>query len=495
MLARYDYGVGPRPGSVAREGRRFGLPVFRPDSGSLTAEKQQQTSQEENVKKAVLVVTCVLLAGLALAQEFEQMIPLPDSSTPTAGAWSRTQNQVYITCPLKNEVVVINGSDNSIITFLDVGVSPEPAVWHARNDRVYVGNVGDSTVSVIDCASNSVVKTIKVGAHPWVLASDTVNNKVFSADEYSRTVSVIDAGSDSVIATLTVGTYPYDMVVCPEINRLYVACEGNATVVPINTQNNTALMPIPVGQYPWSLTYNPMSHRVYCACYGDSTVEVIDGDRRTKVIHGVGTQPVSVAYGTGYVYCANQHSNDVAVIGTLNDSLIKKIRFNSGDKPKRMLWDPAKSKMYCALSGAGQVAVLQADSLLKRCGARIGPEGMVLNSAYERVYVACPLRDTVVVLRDTPPSGVKALPVERPPQAGALAVFPQPARGWFCLETGDLTGGRLSIYDCQGRLWNGLDIVVAGGRARVDLPAPPGVYLLKFDAGQETRFGRILVAR
>ncbi|MDH4241294.1 MAG: hypothetical protein OEW48_17180, partial [Phycisphaerae bacterium] len=55
-------------------------------------------------------------------------------------------------------------------TTIAVGNSPIALVYNTTNNRIYCANYGSDNVTVIDGATNSVITTITAGDHPLALA-------------------------------------------------------------------------------------------------------------------------------------------------------------------------------------------------------------------------------------------------------------------------------------------------------------------------------------
>jgi YVTN family beta-propeller protein len=56
-----------------------------------------------------------------------------------------------------------------------------------------VTNLGSGSVSVIDGSKNSVISTIRVGINPYGVVYDPANHDIYVADYGSNTISVIHA--------------------------------------------------------------------------------------------------------------------------------------------------------------------------------------------------------------------------------------------------------------------------------------------------------------
>jgi YVTN family beta-propeller protein len=64
-------------------------------------------------------------------------------------------------------------------------------VWNSTNNKVYCANWGSDNVSVIDGATNQVITTIPVGSAPCAFAWNSIENRTYVANYGSSTISVI----------------------------------------------------------------------------------------------------------------------------------------------------------------------------------------------------------------------------------------------------------------------------------------------------------------
>jgi YVTN family beta-propeller protein len=95
-----------------------------------------------------------------------------------------------------------------------VGSFPRGVDVNSTTNRIYVTNVNDNNVSVIDGGTNTVITT-PVGSNPSGIGVDSLTNKIYVANVFGNSVSVISGFSKSVIATVTVGSTPFGIGVNP----------------------------------------------------------------------------------------------------------------------------------------------------------------------------------------------------------------------------------------------------------------------------------------
>jgi YVTN family beta-propeller protein len=144
---------------------------------------------------------------------------------------------------------VIDGTSDTVIATVTVGLGPLYLKVNEANNRIYVENNVDNTVSVIDGATNTVIATVPVGSSPYLLTVNPVTNSVYVPNNGTNTVSVIDGASNIVTTTVTAGTNPYQVAVNPATNMAYVtnANSGDVTVINVDGHQTVPLTTPAVG--------------------------------------------------------------------------------------------------------------------------------------------------------------------------------------------------------------------------------------------------------
>jgi YVTN family beta-propeller protein len=196
--------------------------------------------------------------------------------------------------------------DPTVIATIPIGWGgrdPEGVAVNPSTNLIYVANEGSDNVSVIDGASNAVVTTVAVGSYPWGVAVNPSTNLIYVANEGSDNVSVIDGASNAVVATVAVGSNPSGVSVNSDTNRIYVANHGSTNVSVIDGASNAVVATVAVGTYPYGVAANPNSNRIYAANYWDETVSVIqDGSGASSDAATFVTQSVNPTVSAGQAF-------------------------------------------------------------------------------------------------------------------------------------------------------------------------------------------------
>ena len=260
-------------------------------------------------------------------------ISLPGDAAPVFAV--QAGSGIYVAFSATNKVGLVSGS-NAFTGELPVGTDPEVLVALPNGSKVYSINKGSNNVSVINTSDNSAGATIAVGTTPvWgVVSADGA--RVYVLNQGAGTVSIIDTASDTVIATVTVGGGPNNAIYDSHLNRVYVTNSGSNTLSVIDADSTspnftTRIAEIPLqGTGPSTVTVLPetsSNSKIYVANSGSNNVTVINtlSNQVLKTI-AVGGQPVSIGAspdGTKVVVANKEGS--VSMISTATDTETRRI--------------------------------------------------------------------------------------------------------------------------------------------------------------------------
>ncbi|WP_409018940.1 beta-propeller fold lactonase family protein [Brevundimonas vesicularis] len=146
----------------------------------------------------------------------------------------------YITNFGSNTVSVIDLASDTVIETIAVGRGPYGVATSRDGHRVYITNFENSTVSVIDTASLSVVGTILVGHQPSGLALTPDDSRLYVTNRLSGTVSVVNTLNNQVIQTITDLDGANGITISPDGSKFYVSSQDFGTKV-YNAYDHTFL--------------------------------------------------------------------------------------------------------------------------------------------------------------------------------------------------------------------------------------------------------------
>jgi YVTN family beta-propeller protein len=278
-----------------------------------------------------------------------------------------------------NTVQVIDVATTQVVTTITVGQGPGSLAVTPDGSRVYVSTGG--TVSVISTASNTMIATIPIAGLTGSLAVNPSGQYVYveGVNNVTEQIYVISVATNAVVATIPMGDYgPYGLqqiVISPDGTRLFVASlvvpngqyggvfvidamanqvftsiplpDGVSAIaiapndgaiyvgeinlnqiVKISTITFKVVATISVGSRPISIVITPNGRAAYVADSalfgGIADVEEIKLSTNQLIASiPVGTDPVALAFNSkgNFLYVANQLSNTVSVIDTLDNTV------------------------------------------------------------------------------------------------------------------------------------------------------------------------------
>jgi YVTN family beta-propeller protein len=281
-------------------------------------------------------------------------ITLPAGSIPTFVATTES-GTVYVANSGNNTVSAISTTSNVVmppLAGIPVGTNPVALAETPNQQKVYAANRGSGgsggSVTSINTGDRSVNPPIANATwiSPVSLAARSDSNRVYVLDEGSGLVSPIDTASDSVPqcrnnpCSVSVGTGANFMSYDSTRNRLYVANPANNTVTYLDASSDALSAVVIHVTNPVSVAALPDGSRVYVSSASASggrvtsqvtVVNALDGSVKATIplatvaqvcASGPSELPIVAAADSSRVYVGNCDAGNVAVIRTLDDSLL-----------------------------------------------------------------------------------------------------------------------------------------------------------------------------
>jgi YVTN family beta-propeller protein len=275
-------------------------------------------------------------------------IVLPAGSAPSFVATTET-GTIYVANSGNNTVSAISTANNVVMPPLDgipVGVNPVALAETPDQTKLYAASrgsgAGGGSVTSISPADRSVNPPI--GNATWVSPVSVVarsdSERVYVLDQGSGMVSAINTAIDTVVSSVSVGVGTNFMLYDPALNRLYVSNPAKNTVTYLDASSDAlSAAVIPVAN-PVSVAALPDGSRAYISSAAVSgrnvtsqvtVINALDGSVRTTIpVTTVGqvcaSNPfelsIAAAADSSRVYVGNCDAGNVAIIQTLNDTLL-----------------------------------------------------------------------------------------------------------------------------------------------------------------------------
>jgi DNA-binding beta-propeller fold protein YncE len=279
---------------------------------------------------------------------------LPTGSTPSFVATTES-GTVYVANPGNNTVSAISTANNVVmppLSGIQVGVNPVALAETPNQQKVYVANHGKNggggsvtSINAFDRSVNAPIGNV-TWMSPVAIAARSDSNRIYVLDEGSGMVSPIDTASDSVPQCgsgpcgVSVGAGANVMTYDPTRNRIYVCNPANNTVTYLDASTDALSAVVIHVANPISVAALPDGSRAYISSAtaggGNVTsrvtvISALDGSVRTTIplttaaqVCASGPSELSIvaAADSSRVYVGNCDAGDVAVIQTLNDTLL-----------------------------------------------------------------------------------------------------------------------------------------------------------------------------
>jgi DNA-binding beta-propeller fold protein YncE len=286
-------------------------------------------------------------------------ISLPAGSAPSFVATTET-GTVYVANSGNSTVSAISTTNNVVMSPLygiPVGVNPVALAETPNQQKLYVasrGNsVGGGSVTSINTVDRSVNPPIANAAwiSPVSVAARSDSARVYVLDQGSGLVSPIDTASDSVLSpaqcghnscSVLVGVGANFMLYDPTRNRLYVSNPAANTVtyldvssdalssVVVHVTNPIAVAALPDGSRAYvssaSVSNGNVTSRVTVINASDGSIKTTIPLISVKAGLGCASNPselsIAASADSSRVYVGNCDAGNVAIIQTLNDTLL-----------------------------------------------------------------------------------------------------------------------------------------------------------------------------
>jgi YVTN family beta-propeller protein len=157
--------------------------------------------------------------------------------------------RLWITCPPRNYIVVMDALSFAKIKTIDLGdiiiYKPMGVAITPDGRYAYVTFQNTGEVGVYDAHTTAYVTTVPAGGQPDFIAFTPDGSKAYIVDYENVQVRAVRTSDNTVVKTLNFeGTGLQDAVVSPDGSRVYVSNMYGNKIEVIRTSDDTALTPI-----------------------------------------------------------------------------------------------------------------------------------------------------------------------------------------------------------------------------------------------------------
>ncbi|HSP98617.1 MAG TPA: hypothetical protein VL049_15455 [Candidatus Dormibacteraeota bacterium] len=401
------------------------------------------------------------------------------AARPAAGA-----PFAYVSNYGSNSVWIIDGADQSVAAVVAVGSGPLGVAVAVDGRRVYVANQGDDSLSVIDAGARRVVATVELPLLPPRAAAAVAGSATFGGPTVTRGPTVTPTPK-------RVGAEPVGIAVDPTGTRVYVASVGGLTVLDAQSLAVLETRPIvltdDVNSRLQGVAVGAGGQRVYAVADNGyqmpgALLQLDATGERVLAAVAVGLRPLGVAVSPdgSRAYVANSLSDSVSVVDTIASRVVATIAV--AGQPQAVAIGVDGRQVFVSTYGPGagagsDLVVIDAasDAVVDRVALSGAGFGVSVDPASGRVYAAVAGSDQLAIVD---PAAALVL-AEAPTGAGpaALGQFVGPAPDPHATPTATPTAAPARelayVANHNGRSVSVLDTAAARAIARFPVAAAP----------------------
>jgi serine/threonine-protein kinase len=327
---------------------------------------------------SVLVAVAALVAGLVYWWPF--------SATRDTSAARQTSAARHSASPS-----VLNRSSGATIkTTIPVGRAPQDVVVAPHSaPYAYVTNSGGPTISVINTRTQQQESRIRIiGAWNQKHQRRAVwrpQYVAFSPDGSHAYVSLLSfnkmRGAVAVINT----AHPNKNEVVRDIIPLDHG--PNSSMMNPSMMNSSMMK-----DWVPALSVNPSNtNLLYVPDFGHSRIDIVNLSMHRVTNHvSVDPMPHGIVFSQRYhrAYITNHYANEVSVLNTRTNKVIRTIRvFSPGKNPHSLAISRDKKSVYVTDIGSGDVSVISADKVVKTIPVGSSPRAIAFSPDGSQAYV------------------------------------------------------------------------------------------------------------
>ena len=245
------------------------------------------------------------------------------------------QSVVFVTNRDSSDITVIDMKTNTVIDRIDCGSCSNPHMTMATMDgkRLITTGTQKNYAIIIDLKTMETRK-VRLGNAPEHFMVSHDGGWAYVGNMEEGTVSIVDLTNGKEIKRIAGFYEPHGFSILPDMSKVYVANLGAHGIGVIDVKSQALVKNIYIG-----------SSHVLASVNLDSRLSEING-----IVH-----PTLTPDGR-YIYAADGDSNQVAVIDTRTDRIIKNITV--GENPWRAYMSPDGTKALVPNNGDQTVSII-----------------------------------------------------------------------------------------------------------------------------------------
>lgn len=149
-------------------------------------------------------------------------------------------NRLYVVAEEKNELLLVDLTENKVIKSIRTGDRPHTVLLEEKRNKCYVSNQWSDYVLVTDPELSGVTDTLRTGNGPAGLELSTDGKYLYVVNSYSNDISVIDLRKGIEIKRLDAGNNPTGIQMSPDGKSLFITSR-RGLIAPYGTTLMTEL--------------------------------------------------------------------------------------------------------------------------------------------------------------------------------------------------------------------------------------------------------------
>jgi YVTN family beta-propeller protein len=317
---------------------------------------------------------------------------------------------------------------------LHAGKSPEALAVDTQTHLLYIAHEAPGIIVAFDPISGNVRWRATLGEVATDVQVDSSNHRVFVAStSYSNgqsTLSVLDGATGYLLTSSRINDGDNAIGLDSNLQRIYVTNPNSGVVLAfsltLNTSDGTLRLnakPLHVSPHPTALGVNSRMGRLYVADAAADIVSVLDENTdsvlATLPIGEVPLHPIRVDEATGHVFVVCSTSQELDVIDGKTNRVLA--RPSAAPYPEGVAINTATGRIYVANEGSKEngsgphesgntITVIDGQSFVTLGTLIVGqaPDGVEADPALHRIYVADESSNAIVELVDSTAIPLKA---------------------------------------------------------------------------------------
>ena len=284
---------------------------------------------------------------------------------------SATLGKIIVSNTADNSITIINGATFEIEATVALDIEPEHMALSPNGATLAVGNFGAGSVSIVSLEQNRETARIDGLFKPHNLTFSPDGATLFVANLGANHVSVINVATGVLVSEIPVAdptavasieaVDTFQGIINVTSNgRLGFAAHGESdSLAVIDLMSRKTIKRIALGDRPWRAFASPDGRFMVTPNNGDRTVSIVSVETLEVVATlpgAAGMTGVNFDVNGATAYVISRGENKLIILDLLAMKTVGAIDLPSS--PETGVVTPAGDKLYVALSGSDQVAVI-----------------------------------------------------------------------------------------------------------------------------------------